>query len=188
MTQILEPPQTRAPHRFTGEQYRQMYDLGIFGFERRSELIGGQVFFMAAMGRAHYQALRIFNRILSQTYSHIYDIVPQAPIRIFNDSEPEPDFVLIRRDAPTELPIAESVYLAIEISDSTLVFDRTTKLALYAQSQIPEYWILNLVEAQLEVYTQPSGNRYAHLQILKSGEVVTPLFAPDSSLVWWTAL
>jgi Uma2 family endonuclease len=189
MTQILEKPVlARVPHRFTGEQYRKMYDLGVFGFEQRSELIAGDVFFMAAMGAAHYRALRIFGKLLYRTFLDQFEIAQQAPIRLSDDTEPEPDFSIMNLNFADGVPRALDVFLAVEISDSTLIFDQKKKLPQYAQSGIPETWILNLVERQIEVYRLPKGSKYLQCQIFLTGQPVAPLFSPDSSLVWWTAL
>jgi Uma2 family endonuclease len=69
--------------------------------------------------------------------------------------------------------------LVIEIADTTLEYDRTQKLALYAKAGIPEYWILNLPERVLEVYREPSGRRYKSVRYYTPDERVSPLFAPD---------
>ena len=78
--------------------------------------------------------------------------------------------------------------LAIEVSDSTIKFDREKKLPDYARSSIPETWIVNLNEAQLEVYTQPEDEQYLKLQIFKPEMPVAPLFAPEVMLEWWRSL
>jgi Uma2 family endonuclease len=79
-------------------------------------------------------------------------------------SEPEPDFAIV--DGPDERysqrkPLARDVRLLVEVADSTLLYDRRWKLQMYAQARIPEYWIINLVENSIEVYTEPRGGRAA---------------------------
>jgi Uma2 family endonuclease len=190
MTATLEPPSQDAiaPHRFSAAEYHKMHESGVFPDGQRTQLIRGEIYFMAAMGAAHYRAIRVLNKALSKKYGDISSVVPQAPIILWDDSEPEPDFALVSLEWVNDPPFARDVLLTIEISDSTLKFDRNKKLAEYARSGIPETWILNLIDAQLEVYRQPSGEQYLQLQILKPEMPIAPLFAPDVPLEWWTAL
>lgn len=190
MTTTLQPTITDStdikPHRFTVAEFQKMHELGLV--PRRSQLIRGEIYFMAAMGAAHAYAIAVLTELLVQTYSTHARVSPQCPIVIWNDSEPEPDFALIKRDASRGLAQARDVLLAIEVSDSTLKFDREKKLPDYARSGIPEAWILNLNDQQLEVYREPSGEQYLQLQVVKPEKLIAPLFAPESSLEWWHAL
>lgn len=91
---------------------------------------------------------------------------PQEPITLI-DSEPEPDVVVVRGDTRQYLdrhPGAEDIALVIEVSDTTLQRDRNTKKRAYGRSGIPIYWIVNLSESQIEVYTQPSQAQADYLQ------------------------
>ncbi len=176
------------PHRFTVQEYQRIFESGILPSDQRSQLIRGEIYFMAAMGAAHYKAIRVLTKLLHQHYTDLCDIVSQAPIVVWNDSEPEPDFALIRSDFAGGIPEATDVLLAIEVSDSTLKFDREKKLPEYARSSIPEVWILNLAEAQLEVYREPNGEQFLQLQILKPERAVSALFAPEVKLEWWKSL
>jgi Uma2 family endonuclease len=188
MTATLEPATETLikPHRFTVDEFQKMFEHGIVS--RHSQLIRGEIYFMAAMGAAHANAIAILTELLVQGYSKYARVSPQCPIVIWDDSEPEPDFALVKRDAKRGLAKAEDVLLAIEVSDSTLRYDREKKLPEYARSSIPETWIVNLNEAQLEVYTQPEGEQYLKLQIFKPEMTVAPLFAPEVILEWWRSL
>lgn len=192
MTPTLETSQTPTvdseirPHRFTGAEFRRMYESGLV--PRRSQLIRGEIYFMAAMGAAHTDALRILNKLLLRAYGDVTAITQQSPVAIWDDSEPEPDFALLKPDYPGGIPKAKDVLLVIEISDSTLKFDREKKLPDYARSGIPEAWILNLNDHQLEVYRQPDGEQYLQVQIVKPETTFAPLFAPDVKLEWRRAL
>jgi Uma2 family endonuclease len=190
MTVTLEPTDTNEtsiePHRFTIAEFQKMYELGLV--PRRSQLIRGEIYFMSAMGAAHYHAIRILTALLVRTYGDRASVVPQAPITIWNDSQPEPDFAFVKPECSDDPPYAKDVLLAIEVSDSTLKFDREKKLPDYARSGIPETWILNLNERHLEVYRQPDGEQYLSVQIVKPENSVAPLFAPDVTLEWWRAL
>jgi Uma2 family endonuclease len=107
----------QQPRRWSGEEYRRLYESGVFPADRRSQLIQGEVYFMAAVGKAHYKAIKIFNRLLTKLYGDLADIVPQAPIVLWNDSEPEPDFALVHLDSTNDPAHAKDVVLAIEVSD-----------------------------------------------------------------------
>ena len=191
MTATLEQPSKEAeiqPHRFTADEYHAMHEAGVFGIEQRMELIRGEIYFMAAMGAAHYRAIKILNRLLSQSYSNHAYIVPQAPIKTWDNSEPEPDFALLKLESKDDPPFAKDVLLVVEVSDATVKFDQSVKLAEYARSSIAEYWIVNLKDRQLEVYRQPDGERYLNVQIVKPDIAFAPLFASDVSVAWFTAL
>jgi Uma2 family endonuclease len=192
MTATLEsaPPETVLPaaHRFTGTEYLKMYESGIFAPDQRSQLIRGDVYFMSAMGAEHYKAIKVLTRLLSERYATLAFVIPQCPIIVWDDSQPEPDFALVHLESTAHPAPARDVLLAVEVSDSSLKFDRAVKLPEYARSGIAETWILNLKERQLEIYRQPSGEKYLQLQILEGTTPATPLFAPDTALEWWTAL
>jgi Uma2 family endonuclease len=191
MTATLEKPPTDSvilPHRFTIEEFQKLYESGVFPGMQHAQLIRGEIYFMSAMGAAHAEAITVLTELLVKTYSAYAKVSSQVPITIWNDSQPEPDFSLVKRDAPRGAANARDVLLAIEISDSTLKFDREQKIPEYARSSIPEVWILNLIERQLEIYRQPSGEKYLQLQIVEAQTPVAPLFAPEANLEWWTAL
>ena len=189
MTAILEKPQTMfEPHRFTVSEYHRIYESGALPREPRSQLIQGEIYFMAAMNKAHFDALRILNRMLLKTYGSKIELSNQAPVSLWDLSEPEPDFAILRADYPGGIPEALDVLLVIEVSDSSLKFDREKKMPEYARSNIPEAWIVNLEERQLEVYRQPSGEKYLKLQLVLEGTPFAPLFAPEIMLDWTKAL
>ena len=90
----------------------------------------------------------------------IIGVVLQAAVTATSDSEPEPDVAVVRgnrRDYGTRHPGPQDTGLAVEVSDSTLDQDRTVKLQIYARARVPVYWIVNVVDRQIEVYEQPSG-------------------------------
>jgi Uma2 family endonuclease len=190
MAATLEPADTIEtsiePHRFTIAEFQKMYELGLV--PRRSQLIRGEIYFMAAMGAPHADALRILGKMIYRTLVDHAEIIQQSPIIVWDDSQPEPDFALIKPDYPGGVPDAKNVMLAIEVSDSTLKFDREKKWPDYARSNIAEAWILNLNERHLEVYRQPDGEQYLSTQIVKPETTIAPLFAPDVTLEWWRAL
>jgi Uma2 family endonuclease len=114
----------------------------------------------------------------------------QEPIILTDDSEPEPDVVIARNRSDNYLsshPEPADILLVIEVADSTLKYDRITKLPLYAETGIPNYWIFNLVDRQLEMHSEPyrkqNGSFSYQLQrvVLPNQTVVIPGF-PELSL------
>ncbi len=114
----------------------------------------------------------------------------QEPIILSDDSEPEPDVVIARNRSDNYLsshPEPADILLVIEVSDSTLKYDRRTKLSLYAESGISDYWIFNLVDIQLEMHSEPyqkqrGGFDYRVKRVVLPNEVVVIPGFPDLSL------
>jgi Uma2 family endonuclease len=111
----------------------------------------------------------------------------QSPVRLLPDSEPQPDLVLLKPPLETyrnRLPQAEDILLLIEVADSSLEYDRNEKLPIYARAEIPEVWIVNLKDKQLEVYSEPKNGRYGQLKTYEEGSEVAPR-AFDESINCW---
>ncbi|PSB17151.1 hypothetical protein C7B76_10350 [filamentous cyanobacterium CCP2] len=148
--------------RFTVEDYHWLTDKGFFAEDDRVELIRGQVVQMAAKGTAHEVCLNRLLKVLIKGFADDRAIVRcQSPIVLFDNSEPEPDFSIVQYREDEYLaahPAATDVMLVIEISDSSLDYDRVTKIPLYAEAGIYDYWIFNLQQNILETYCEPYQN------------------------------
>lgn len=180
----ITEPQVR---RFTRDEYYAMADLGMFEGQR-VELIEGEIINMAPQKSQHFVALDKTQEILRNVFpSPGHWVRAQGPITLADGSEPEPDISVVlgkRSDYPDH---PTSAVLLVEVSETTLSFDRTRKVHLYAQAGIPEYWILNLIDRQLEVGRNPrqdSANSwsYADTRVFTSRETVSPLAAPQASI------
>lgn len=175
-------------HRFTTDDYHAMIEAGVLTPDTKVELIFGEIIDVAPMGSKHAYTIQKLAKDLLFTYSDKAVVWIQCPVSLPPRSEPEPDLALLKmpEDAyASRLPVAEDVRLIIEVSDSTLLFDRTTKLELYASAAIPELWIVNLLDEQLEVYREPSGTTYKDRLTCKPGEATAPLAFEDTTLNWW---
>jgi Uma2 family endonuclease len=109
----------------------------------------------------------------------------QDPVRLDDFSEPEPDVSVLRPRADfyaAAHPGPEDVLWLIEVSDSSLVFDRRVKLPLYAAHGIPEVWVVRLVEDLVEVFRNPSAKKYAWSRKLRRGARLTPAAFPAVEL------
>lgn len=157
---------TTAPEprlwRFTVEQYHQMGTAGVLTEDDSVELLEGYLIEKPMKNPAHsFSNRRVYKAIEGIAPSN-WLISSQEPITTA-DSEPEPDVSVARGDEASyreRHPKPHEVGLVVEVSDTTLRQDRTIKLRIYAKARIPTYWILNLPERTLEVYTEPAGEEY----------------------------
>jgi len=190
MTMMTQhPPGHPQPHRFTRAEYYQMLELGFFA-GHRVELIEGEIIEMAAMKDLHAVALGIAAGTLARAFPGHW-VRNQLPLTLVNDTEPEPDLAVVAgmprdykgKGHPT------TALLVVEIADTSLRFDRGEMASIYARAGVMDYWILNLVDSQIEVHRDPEadaaalfGFKYRTIQIWRLGESVTPLAAPGETL------
>ena len=175
--------------KFTIAEYHRLGDLGFFDQSDRFELIRGEIITMAPKRTPHSVCNSLLWKQLYNLVGEQTEIRVQEPISLLGNSEPEPDVVIANKKDDNYLaahPSAEDLILVIEISDSTLKYDRGAKLSLYAEAGINHYWIINLVDNHLEVYTTPfaSGANYGyrHKSIVLANEAIAIPEFPDLSL------
>jgi len=157
--------------RFDVHEYHRMAEVGILHEDDRVELIEGEIVEMAAIGTRHFTCVNQLNKLLMRAVGDEAIVSVQNPVRLDENSEPQPDLAVIRtRDYRVSLPGPEDVRLLIEISDTTLAYDRNVKLPLYAQAGIPEVWIVDLTNETIERQTNPSGEDYRHTEKVRRGE------------------
>ena len=178
-----------GPFRFSVEQFDRLDELGFFE-DRKVELIGGMIHEMT-QNTGHVTSAELTGLILRAIFARGWSVREAKPLDIGGLSRPVPDFVVVAgsaRDFLTAHPTTTAA-LVVEISDSTLKRDRTTKAHLYARAGVPEYWTVNLVDRQVEVHRQPGADP-AHRGRFGYGEVTTvaesgrmsPLAAPESEI------
>lgn len=171
MPDVLTAPSVEAaPRRFTSDEVQAMLRAGILHEDDRLELIDGQLIAMSPIGDAHIACINRLNRLLVERTTADYAVSIQNPVRIDAHNEPEPDVVLTT--ALDGGPRPADVLLLVEVADSSLSYDRTTKLPLYADAGIPEVWIVNLADAQVEVHREPSGTVYRTRHIAEAGDAL----------------
>jgi Uma2 family endonuclease len=152
-------------HRFTVEEYHLMGEAGIFSEDDRVELIDGEVIEMAAIGKRHIESVMRLTRLLSRWAFGAGEVglfvSVQNPLALADDGEPQPDLVLVRRHAGrTGAPSPEEALLVVEVADTSLAYDRDTKLPLYAGAGIPEAWLIDLNSDEIEVHSEPGPRGY----------------------------
>ena len=143
--------------RLSVAQYHTMLHVGILEEGDRLELLEGILVAKMTKNPPHRISTKLIREALENITPDSWYVDSQEPITLV-DSEPEPDVVIIRgktTDYRDRHPVAVDVVLVIEVADSTLERDRTIKQRIYARAGIEIYWILNLRDRQLEVYTEP---------------------------------
>ncbi|MGB3848676.1 MAG: Uma2 family endonuclease [Tunicatimonas sp.] len=166
---------------FTINEYHRMAEAGILHEDDRTELIHGEIIYMSPIGNYHAAVVRRLNTLLSPLVAPQAIVDVQNPVKIGDHSEPEPDIKILpfREDYYAESGVTpQDVLLLIEVSDSTLRYDRNTKLPLYATAGIPEVWIVDVNKQQLEVHRQPNEERYQFMETLTRDDSVTATQLP----------
>ncbi|KOP24873.1 hypothetical protein AMR41_15655 [Hapalosiphon sp. MRB220] len=144
--------------RFTLDEYHRLIELGFFHEDERAELIRGELVQKPAKSTVHTTCCSNLIRELAQLVAGKAELRCQDPITLPSGSEPEPDFAIVRSTRDNYLsahPTPTDIFLVIEIADSSLDYDRDIKMPLYAEAEIAHYWIFNVVNNQLEAYSEP---------------------------------
>ena len=152
-----------------------MAQAGIFSEGDRVELIEGEVVNMSPIGSIHAGCVNRLTALLSEKLGKRVVVGVQNPIRIDEHSEPEPDIALLkpRRDYYADAhPTPRDALLIIEVADSSLEYDRTVKLLLYARAGIPESWIVNLLDDAIETHSEPRDGKYQASRVFHRGETI----------------
>jgi Uma2 family endonuclease len=146
-------------HRLTVEQYHRMIENGILTEEDPVELLEGYLVHKMPRSPEHDRAIRALDKRLQRLVPDTYTVSTQCAATI-QESEPEPDFTVARGDETLfhgKHPGPADTALVIEVSASSLLRDRTDKARIYARAGIPVYWVVNVADKVVEVYTRPSG-------------------------------
>jgi Uma2 family endonuclease len=171
------------------EEFFAMSEAGIFK-NQQVELIDGEVIILPPQGKGHSQAVRRLNEHLVLLFHTVAFVSTQCPLILDGIGKLylEPDLALLKlpKEQYDDKYVEPSdTLLLIEISDSTLEDDQTTKLERYARNGIKDYWIVNLPNQKLEVYRNPENGKYNTALEFKAGQAVAPLEFPDVEIRWW---
>jgi Uma2 family endonuclease len=176
--------------RWTAKEFYRLLDLGFFKGQR-VQLIEGEILQMAPQKNYHAMGITLTEDALRVVFGPNFWIRVQMSIDLTPYSVPDPDLAVVP-GAPRTHNIAfnpTTALLLVEVSETTLSFDRRRKGSLYARASIADYWILNLVHRQLEVRRNPVadpaaryGFRHADEMILRAGDFVAPLAVPQARI------
>jgi Uma2 family endonuclease len=153
------PPVTPAVRRFSVDEYHRMIDTGVLTENDPVELLEGWVVTKMARNPDHDITIELADRALRPRIGDGLRLRIQSAITTL-DSEPEPDLAVARgpvRGQNRRHPDASELAMIIEVADTSLAHDRDIKGRVYARAGVAVYWIINLVDSQVEVYTAPSG-------------------------------
>lgn len=170
--------------RFSVDDYYKMIDLGILDNREKAEIIDGELIKKITIGDNHALTVDLLTTFFIKNLPDSIRVRGQNPLRLGDYDEPEPDIVLAdltKYDGKRHPRPAETI-LVIEVSDTTLKYDREIKIPLYAEAEIPEVWIVNLRNKIVEIYHQPSVGIYQFAKIFKQGETVKSFVLPDLAL------
>jgi Uma2 family endonuclease len=148
------------PYHMTVEVYDRLVESGVFGDKSPIYLWKGRLVEPMTKGESHEFALSELTRVLVQLAGVGWHVRPGSPVRVRDDSKPEPDFVVLRgqnRDFRKRKPTLRDVAMLVEISDSSLAHDSGEKRDVYASASIPVYWVVNIPNQRIDVYTRPTG-------------------------------
>ncbi len=166
-------------HRWTVANYHKMSEVGLLAEDTPVELINGEIVEMTPIGSNHSSKVKQLIDLLS-THLHGKAILSvQDPIRLGEHSEPEPDVAILCRKQDyyaSAHPTSQDVLLLIEVSDTTVLYDREVKIPLYACHSISEVWLLDLQQQCLEIYLKPEHGKYQQMQRLLSGQASPAAF------------
>lgn len=172
----------QAQHRFSVNDYHRMAETGVLRPDARVELLDGKIIDMSPIGPFHGGLVKRLSRLFNLKAKGRWLVSTQDPVRLDDHSEPEPDVMLLRPaadDYTSRHPRPEDVFLIIEVSDTTLEYDRAEKLPAYGRAGVAEVWIVNLTEATVEVYREPHFTGYGSKTILRAGDQAAPQAFPD---------
>ena len=172
-------------HRFTAEEYRAVADAGVLGEDDRVELVGGEIVDMAPIGSRHLACVVALTHLLVEPSGGRWFVSAQNPVRLGERDEPQPDLSLLGRKPRPEAqapPGPEDLLLVVEVSDTTLSYDRNVKLPLYARAGIPEAWVVDLRGRRVEVHHGPGPGGYRDMWAFGPGERISSAVVGGLSL------
>ncbi len=176
--------------RWTRAEYDRLIADGRFGPAERLELLGGQLVVREPQGSRHAVAIELALRALQQAFGPAWRVRVQLPVSLDVESEPEPDLSVVGGD-PRGSALSHPAHpvLIVEVADTSLAFDREYKSSLYARAGVADYWIVNLVDRQLEVFRDPVvapltpfGWRYGQRLVRGASASIFPLGAPSARI------
>lgn len=167
---------------FKVDEYHRMGEAGIFSEDDRVELVEGEIVEMTPIGRRHAACVDRLTELLSGLPEVIVRV--QNPVQLDALTELQPDVALLKRREDfysRSYPKPDDVLLLVEVADTSAAYDREMKLPLYARSDIPEVWLVDLNESVVEIYAQPEGKEYREVRRVGRDESLATREVPGFS-------
>ena len=181
----MQIAQTPSTHHLSVDDFHKLGEAGILHEDDRVELIEGALIDMAPIGAGHAGQVNRLTNLFAPAVSGRAIVAPQNPLRLDDFSEPQPDLVLLRyRDDfyAKAHPRPSDVLLLVEVADSSLAYDRDTKVPLYARHAIPEVWLIDLQHRRVEVFLEPAGGEYRRSLQPAGTDCISPALLPEISI------
>ena len=184
--EIMAVEVATARRRFTREEYHRMGEVGILKPTDRVELIRGEIVEMSPIGPRHSAFVDNLTQLLVTRLAGRAIVSVQNPVVLADDSEPQPDLKILRRRSLSykhRTADAEDTLLLIEVAETSLAYDRSTKLRLYAETGIPEYLVVDCVAESVEIHRTPHAGGYRDvIRVTDAGATVSSQAFPDVTL------
>jgi Uma2 family endonuclease len=178
-----QPMKAAVTRRWTREEYDRMIAAGVFAPGERVELMDGEILEMAPQGTAHVAAVCLANEALRRIFGAGFVVRVQHPLAPDASSEPEPDLSIVRGSPRDYLAFHPATAdLIVEVSDTSLEYDRDRKGIVYARAGVQEYWIVNLGDRCVEVYRDPVAGIYRSIKRFLPDDTIAPLAAPAARI------
>ena len=171
-------------HSFSVDDYHRMAEVGLLSEDSRVELIEGEIIEMSPIGSTHAGTVKRSSAFINRVFGDSLIVSVQDPIRIDDFSEPQPDIALLkpRKDFYSKShPKPEDVLVVVEVTDTSVDYDRNVKLPLYARAGILEAWLMVLARDFIEVHSQPKNGKYQKVQRLRRGKTLISSTLPKFS-------
>ena len=178
-------PQIPKVRKFTVAEYYRMAEVGILSPEERVQLIEGEIIVMPPIGPGHASSVALSIHAFSRPAGNQFIIQVQNPLHLADGSEPEPDVMLLRPRADyyaTAHPTPADTFVVLEVSDSTLEFDRNRKAQVYGRAGVAQTLVLNLPEDCIENFTEPGPPGYGRHTLHRRGDKIQLIALPDVEL------
>jgi Uma2 family endonuclease len=162
-----------------------MIETGILSEDEHVELLDGVLIAMTPQNPPHARAIQRLNHLFTRALPDEFTVLPQLPLTLAEDSEPEPDLAVVRsEDARSSEHHPRTALLVVEVAADSLARDRGAKAALYARAGIPEYWVVNLADRAIEVHRDPdtTTGRYRSAFVVSGSDPISPGFWPALKL------
>jgi Uma2 family endonuclease len=170
---VTPPPGGWPRRRFTGEEVARMVELGILAEVEPLELIDGELITVSPQGPQHVMLTVRVHRALERAFGRGHFVQDHSPIAAGPDSQPEPDVAVVRGEVEAfdRLATGADLALVVEVAVTSQKLDRA-KLAVYGRANVPEYWLLDVPDRRLYVYTEPAEDGYRTLRIHTDADAV----------------
>jgi len=179
-------PVAVQPRRFTVDDYYAMADAGVFAPDERVELLDGEILTMPPIGPPHVGTVNQMNSLFVRALGSRAVVQIQGPVRLSNDSEPQPDIAILRPRGDfyrSRHAGPADVFALIEVADSSIGYDSGRKLKAYARSAIAEYWLVDLQAERIQIHRHPAGEQYRNRVTVQRGEIVAFEAFPEDHFV-----